>query len=170
VIRHHDGNRGGRLLCRAGSIRCGDDHIDLEPNQLGRKSKESFGVSFRVPTLDDEVLPFAITESPQLLEQSAPDTRRSGLAQRDGPEEADSEHRRRRCAWTPSGQAKSRRTPATMLVRVGQRDVGQHCTRLFIGFPGGPDARRRVDARTSPRFRGHTTRSRSSRFIGAGEE
>ena len=96
MIRHDDGDGGRRPFGRAGRICCRHDHVDLELSQLGREGRESFGSPLRVPPLDDEILSLAITQLPQLLEQSAPDTRGSGLAQRDSSEKAESVHRCRR--------------------------------------------------------------------------
>src|SRR5439155_8888986 len=52
---------------------CGhDDAIDPKPDQLGGELREALGVAFREPTLEDEVLSFAIPALTQPVQERIP--------------------------------------------------------------------------------------------------
>jgi hypothetical protein len=66
--RHHEGNRGGCLL--DGQIRrrsFGRDDIHLEADQLGRETKQPFGLTLCVAVLDDDVLTFRVSKVSKTL-------------------------------------------------------------------------------------------------------
>lgn len=72
-----------------------NDHVNLEPNQLGRDGGESFGSPLRISALDDDVLALDVPEFPQPLQEPVPETRDLRGGRRESPENADSKHLRR---------------------------------------------------------------------------
>ncbi len=52
----------GPLGCKSGGCSGGHDDIDLPLHKVGREILQTFVVTFRVPALDDDILPFHITE------------------------------------------------------------------------------------------------------------
>jgi hypothetical protein len=56
--RHDDGDGPRSLLGRLSiGIETGDDHVNLETDEIGRKVRETLGSSLRVSELDVDVLP-----------------------------------------------------------------------------------------------------------------
>src|SRR4029450_12023613 len=65
--RHHDGDRGRRLLGSQGGLAGRDDDVHLEADQLGGEVWEPFDSSLRPPVLDGYVSPFDIAELAESL-------------------------------------------------------------------------------------------------------
>ena len=72
--RHDDGNAGGGFLRRADSVISagGEEHVDLEADQLGREVVLAIELSLGPPVLNGDVLPFTITEPPRALAETPP--------------------------------------------------------------------------------------------------
>src|SRR4029434_9827154 len=71
---HDDGDRERRLLCRQARWRAGrDDNVDLERNQLGRKTRKPVGFSLCKSGLKGDVLSFQIAQLAQPLPQCLPE-------------------------------------------------------------------------------------------------
>src|SRR5262249_32485251 len=73
VSRHGKNDRDERccLLCRNdGRGSRGDDNIDVEPNELGRKFGKALAASLRIPGFDRNIATFDPTEFAQPLHKS----------------------------------------------------------------------------------------------------
>src|SRR5262249_38263984 len=55
-----------------------DNHVYLQPDQIGREVAETVELSVRISVFDDHVLTFEVTEFAQLLSKRFPDRVRSG--------------------------------------------------------------------------------------------
>ena len=65
---HHDGNGPGGLLDGPdGRGRPGDDHVDLEANELRRQLLKPLGAAVRVARFEQDALPFDVPEGAEAL-------------------------------------------------------------------------------------------------------
>ena len=75
---HDDGDRGGGLLECAQCWPCGDDHVDLETDQLGGQAGEALGPAFATAGLCHEMLSIHVAELAQSAQERV-DERGLGL-------------------------------------------------------------------------------------------
>src|SRR4051812_11263489 len=91
MVDHDDWNR---RRCVLGCLGCGwgsrNDHIDLEPNELGRKGGKAFDVVTVIATFYDDVPAVDVAELAQPLEESGPDMPGLRARHRSATEYADS--------------------------------------------------------------------------------
>ena len=55
------------LAARVGGGRTGDNHVDLETHQFGRKRRETIELSLRRPPLNHNVFPLDVTKIAKTL-------------------------------------------------------------------------------------------------------
>jgi hypothetical protein len=97
MTRHHDRDRRRRAPGGLGSRRHrGDDHVDMEPDQLVRERGKAVDPVPVVSALDDDVLALGVSKVPQPLEERLPDVPRFRARRPEASENADSKHPRRR--------------------------------------------------------------------------